>query len=43
MVRTRREPVPHAEIAAVTDIVHAAAKSRAERSRLVALAEVNGG
>jgi len=43
MVRTRKEPVPHAEIRAVTDIVHAAAKSATERSRLVALAEVNGG
>jgi predicted dehydrogenase len=40
MVRTRREPIPHREIPEVTAIIHAAAKSRAERSRLVPLAEV---
>ena len=40
MVRTGREPVPHAEILAVTGIVHAGAKSAGEKSRLVALAEV---
>jgi hypothetical protein len=40
MVRARKEPVPHAEIRAVTDIVHAAARSLKEKSRLVELAEV---
>jgi hypothetical protein len=40
MVRTRREPVPHREILEVTAIIHAAARSRQERSRLVRLAEV---
>ncbi len=40
MVRTRREPIPHEEIVAVTAIVHAGAKSAKEKSRLVALAEV---
>lgn len=42
MVKTRMEPIPHAEIAAVTDIVHAAARSLKEKSRLVELAEVRG-
>jgi predicted dehydrogenase len=42
MVKTRAEPVPHAEIRAVTDIVHAAAQSLTEKSRLVDLAEVRG-
>jgi predicted dehydrogenase len=42
MVKTRREPVPHAEIQAVTDIVHTAARSLKEKSRLVELAEVTG-
>jgi hypothetical protein len=42
MVKTRKEPVPHAEIQAVTDIVHAAARSLREKSRLVELAEVAG-
>jgi predicted dehydrogenase len=42
MVRTRKEPVPHAEIRAVTDVVHAAARSLKEKSRLVELAEVAG-
>ncbi len=42
MVRTRQEPVPHAEIRAVTDIVHAGVRSLRERGRLVALAEVAG-
>jgi predicted dehydrogenase len=40
MVRTGREPVPHAEILEVTAIVHAAAKSMRERGRLVQLSEV---
>ena len=40
MVRTRREPVPHDEILAVTAVIHAAAKSLAEKSRQVELAEV---
>jgi predicted dehydrogenase len=40
MVRTRREPVPHDEILAVTAVIHAGAKSLAEKSRLVELAEV---
>jgi hypothetical protein len=40
MVQTRREPIPHKEILEVTAIVHAAAKSLQERSRLVNLAEV---
>lgn len=42
MVRARNEPIPHAEIAAVTDIVFAAARSVKEKSRLVELAEVAG-
>lgn len=40
MIKTRREPVPHQEILEVTAIVHAAAKSRQEQSRLVKLTEV---
>jgi len=40
MIRTRREPVPHAEILEVTAIVHAAARSLEERGRLVGLSEV---
>lgn len=40
MVRTREEPIPHQEILEVTAIVHAAAKSLQEKSRLVELAEV---
>jgi predicted dehydrogenase len=40
MVRTRNEPVPHAEILEVTAIIHAAARSRKDQSRLVRLAEV---
>ncbi len=40
MAKTRKEPVPHQEILEVTAIVHAAAKSRQDRSRLVKLAEV---
>ena len=42
MVRTRKEPIPHQEILEVTAIVHAAAKSLKEKSRLVELAEVMG-
>jgi predicted dehydrogenase len=42
MVRTGKEPVPHPEILEVTAIIHAAAKSLKEKSRLVALAEVMG-
>jgi predicted dehydrogenase len=41
MVRTGKEPIPHEEIIAVTAIVHAAAKSVKEKSRLVELGEVN--
>ncbi len=40
MVRTRQEPIPHREILEVTAIVHAAARSLKEKSRLVELAEV---
>ena len=40
MIRTRREPIPHAEILEVTAILHAGARSLAERGRLVALTEV---
>ena len=40
MVLTRKEPVPHQEILEVTAIVHAAAKSLTEKSRLVKLAEL---
>lgn len=40
MVRTRVEPNPHQEILEVTAIVHAAARSLEEKSRLVDLAEV---
>ncbi len=40
MVRTGKEPIPHQEILEVTAIVHAAAKSLKEKSRLVDLAEV---
>ncbi len=40
MFLTGKEPVPHQEILEVTAIVHAAAKSLAEKSRLVKLAEV---
>ena len=43
MVKTRREPVPHEEILAVTGIVRAGAKSVAERGRPVELAEVADG
>ena len=42
MLLTGKEPVPHAEIQEVTAIVHAAAKSLGEKSRLVSLAEVAG-
>ena len=42
MVRTGKEPVPHQEILEVTAIVHAAAQSLKEKSRLVKLAEVMG-
>ena len=41
MVKTRKEPIPHDEIVAVTAIVHAGAKSLKEKSRLVELAEVS--
>jgi len=40
MVKTSVEPVPHREILEVTAIIHAGVKSRQEKSRLVALAEV---
>lgn len=40
MLLTGQEPVPHQEILEVTAIIHAGAKSLAERSRLVKLAEV---
>jgi len=42
MVRIRVEPVPHKEIFEVTLIIHAAAKSLNEKSRLVNLKEVMG-
>jgi len=42
MVRTKIEPVPHQEILEVTAIIHAAAKSLNEKSRLVNLEEVMG-
>lgn len=42
MCRTGLEPVPHREILEVTAIVHAALKSRDEKSRFVELAEVLG-
>jgi len=38
----RQEPVPHREILEVTAIVQAGAKSLAEKSRMVPLAEVLG-
>jgi hypothetical protein len=41
MVKTRKEPIPHDEIIAVTAIVHAGAKSLKEKSRLVDVAEVS--
>lgn len=40
MVKTRVEPIPHQEILEVTAIVHAAARSVKEQSRLVKLSEV---
>lgn len=40
MVLTGQEPIPHQEILEVTAVVHAAAKSVEEKSRLVKLAEV---
>lgn len=40
MLETGIEPVPHNEILEVTAIIHAAAKSLNEKSRLVSLAEV---
>ena len=43
MLVTGIEPVPHAEILEVTAIIHAGAKSLAEKSRLVSLKEVMGG
>jgi predicted dehydrogenase len=43
MVRTRKEPVPHEEILAVTAILHAGARSLKERGRLVSLSEVLNG
>lgn len=42
MLRTGVEPVPHQEILEVTAVIHAAARSVNERSRLVPLAEVLG-
>ncbi|MBN9119828.1 MAG: Gfo/Idh/MocA family oxidoreductase [Planctomycetes bacterium] len=41
MVRTKKEPIPHEEIVAVTAIVHAGVKSLKEKSRLVELGEVS--
>ena len=40
MALTGREPVPHQEILEVTAVIHAGAKSLAEESRFVKLAEV---
>ncbi len=42
MLLTGKEPVPHSEILEVTAIIHAAAKSLKEQSRLVKLAEMLG-
>ncbi len=42
MVRTGKEPNSHQQILEVTAIVHAAARSLVEKSRLVGLAEVMG-
>lgn len=42
MVKSKVEPIPHDEIVAVTAIVHAAAKSLKEKSRLVEIGEVSG-
>lgn len=42
MLLTGKEPNPHEEILEVTAIVHAAAQSLNEKSRLVKLAEVSG-
>jgi len=42
MARIRVEPVPHKEILEVTAIIHSAAKSLNEKSRLVNLKEVMG-
>jgi hypothetical protein len=42
MIRTGKEPVPHHENLAVTAIVHAAAKSVREKSRLVDCSELMG-
>lgn len=42
MLVTGIEPVPHREILETTAVVHAGARSLAERSRLVSLAEVLG-
>ena len=42
MLLTGNEPNPHEEILEVTAIVHAAARSLKEKSRLVKLAEVSG-
>lgn len=43
MLETEIEPVPHQEILEVTAIIHAAAKSLNEKSRLVSLGEVMEG
>ena len=43
MIETGVEPVPHQEILEVTAIIHAAAKSLNEKSRLVSLQEVMEG
>ena len=40
MVQTRQEPIPHREILEVTAVVHAAARSLQEKSRLVKLSEI---
>jgi hypothetical protein len=42
MLLTRQEPAPHSQILEVTAVIHAAAKSLKEQSRLVKLAEVLG-
>ena len=42
MVLTRKEPAPHQEILEVTAVIHAAARSLKEKSRLVQLTEVMG-
>ncbi len=41
MALTGKEPIPHQEILEVTAVIHAAAKSLSEKSRMVSLTEVS--